>query len=253
LGPGKTESLLIQRRKDQGTLVAALIDPEDFAPKKAGAVAAKAQEIGVSVILVGGSTIANQQQLDDVVSQVKRDVTLPILLFPGNITGISHHADAILFSSLLNSTNTYFLIGAQAIGAAQVKKYGMEAIPMGYLVFGEGSSAGFVGQVRGIPTDKPGIAVMYSLAAEYLGMRTLYLEAGSGSAEVVPPYIIAAVKGQYGGFLIVGGGITDEVRAAEAAKAGADMIVIGNLLQTPDFEVKLERIVDAARKGRPVP
>jgi phosphoglycerol geranylgeranyltransferase len=129
----------------------------------------------------------------------------------------------------------------------------LEAIPMGYLVFGEESSAGFVGQVRGIPIDKPGIAVMYSLAAQFLGMRTLYLEAGSGSAEVIPPHVITAVRSQYEGLLIVGGGITDGDRAEQAAKAGADVIVIGNLLQTVDFEGKLERIVDAAHKSKVAP
>jgi phosphoglycerol geranylgeranyltransferase len=247
LGPGKTESLLIQRRKARGTLVAALIDPEDFTPAKAGSVAKSAQDAGASLILIGGSTIANQQQLDDVVSQVSHDVTIPVVLFPGNITGISQKADAILFSSLLNSTNTYFLIGAQAIGAIQVKKYGLEAIPMGYMVFGEHSSAGFVGQVRGIPEEKPGIAVMYALAAQYLGMRTLYLEAGSGAAEVVPPQTIAAVRKHYEGLLIVGGGITDEERAGQAAKAGADIIVIGNLLQTKGFEAKLAKIIKAIK------
>jgi len=249
LSPGKTESLLIQRRKAEGTLVAALIDPEDFTPEKAGSVAERAQEIGVSIILVGGSTIANQQQLDTVVTHIKHHVTIPVTLFPGNITGISQYADAILFSSLLNSTNTYFLIGAQSIGAIQVKKYNLEAIPMGYLVFGEASSAGFIGQVRGIPIDKPGIAVMYALAAQYLGMRSLYLEAGSGSTNSVPPQIIAAVRSQYKGLLIVGGGIIEGERAAQAASAGADIIVIGNLLQTDDFEHKLSGIVEAARKN----
>jgi len=248
LGPGKTESRLIQRRKARGTLAAALIDPEDFTAKEAGSVARRAQEAGVSLILVGGSTIANQQQLDDVVSQVKLNVTIPVILFPGNITGISQHADAILFSSLLNSSNTYFIIGAQAIGAVQVKRYGLEAIPMGYLVFGEQSSAGFVGQVRGIPAGKPRIAVMYALAAQYLGMRTLYLEAGSGAAEVVLPQTIAAVRKHYQGLLIVGGGITDEERAGQAAEAGADIIVIGNLLQTKGFESKLSKIVKTINK-----
>ena len=248
MGTGKTESLLIRRSKTKGTLVAALIDPEDFTPEKAGSVAKRAQDIGVSLILIGGSTIASQQQLDDVVTQIKHDVTIPVILFPGNITGISQYADAILFTSLLNSTNTYFIVGAQAIGAIQINKYHLEAIPMGYLVFGEQSSAGFVGQVRGIPSDKPGIAVMYSLAAQYLGMRALYLEAGSGSAKAIPPQIIAAVRKHYQGLLIVGGGITDDERASQAAQAGADLIVIGNLLQTKGFEAKLARITKAISK-----
>lgn len=244
LGPGKTEKALISRRK-QGTLVAALIDPDDFTTSQAASVARKAEKAGVSAIFIGGSTIAEQSHLDDVVIAVKRHVTLPVILFPGNVTGISKNADAILFSSLLNSTNTYFLIGAQAIGAVLVRKQQLEAIPMGYLVFGEHTSAGFIGQVRGIPSDKPAIAVMYALAAQYLGMRALYLEAGSGAAEVVPPATIDAVRKQYGGFLIVGGGIRDEERASAAAKAGADLIVVGNLLNSQDFESKLTRIVKA--------
>lgn len=247
MGPGNTESLLLQSREKQGTLVAALIDPEDFAAVDAASTARKAQDVGVSLILVGGSTLASQRHLDDVVTQVKRNVTIPVILFPGNVTGISEYADAILFSSLLNSTNTYFIIGAQALGAIQVSKCGLEAIPMGYVVFGEGSSAGFVGQVRAIPSDKPGIAVMYSLAAQYLGMRFFYLEAGSGSSMVVPPKVVATVRKHYQGLLIVGGGITTAQRARRAAKSGADIIVIGNLLREQDFDRKLSHIVKAVR------
>jgi phosphoglycerol geranylgeranyltransferase len=180
------------------------------------------------------------------VIRIKRNVTLPVILFPGNVTGISSHADAILFSSLLNSTNTYFIFGAQAIGAVQVAKYQLEAIPMGYLIFNETSSAGFVGQVRGIPPDKPGIAVMYALAAQYLGMRTLYLEAGSGASAAVPPGTIAAVRENYKGLLIVGGGIVNAERAAAAA--GADIIVVGNLLQSKNGAATLSQIVNAVRK-----
>lgn len=244
LKPGSTEETLLLRRR-KGTLIAALIDPEDFTSSEGGVVAQQSEKAGVSAIFVGGSTISDQTHLDDITSQIKKHVTIPVILFPGNITGISRHADAILFSSLLNSSNTYFIIGAQSIGAVQVKKMNLEAIPMGYLVFGEHTSAGFVGQVRGIPKNKPDIAVMYALAAQYLGMRVLYLEAGSGASEVVPPPVITAVRKQYNGFLIVGGGITDEVRAREAAKAGADLIVVGNLLRTEGFEAKLRSISSA--------
>ena len=170
------------------------------------------------------------------------------ILFPGNITGISNHADAILFSSLLNSTNTYFIIGAQAIGAMQVKKSNLEAIPMGYLVFGGDSTTGFVGQIREIPRNKPAIAVMYAMAAHYLGMRTLYLEAGSGSSSVVPNEIIAAVRKYYPGLLIVGGGVTDSDSATAISAAGADVIVIGNMLKSADFEGKLTQIVKTLRE-----
>lgn len=246
---GPTESLLLQKRRTQGTLLAALIDPEDFSVDEAISVVERAERVGASLILIGGSTIADQQHLDDVVIQIKSRITLPVILFPGNITGISNHADAILFSSLLNSTNTYFIIGAQAIGAMQVKKCGLEAIPMGYLVFGQDSTTGFVGQIREMPRNKPAIAVMYSMAAHYLGMRTLYLEAGSGSANIIPKEIVSAVRKHYPGLLIVGGGVTDSESAKAIAEAGADIIVIGNMLRSSDFEGKLNQIVQAIKKS----
>ena len=178
---------------------------------------------------------------------VKMHITIPVLLFPGNITGISRHADAILFSSLLNSTNSYFIIGAQALGSLQVRKAKLEAIPMGYLVFGDHSTTGFVGQVRGIPLDKPSIAVMYAMAAHYMGMRSLYLEAGSGAEKSISPEVIAAVRAYYPGLLIVGGGVTTPEAASKISKAGADVIVIGNMLEKEGFESKLAAIVKAIK------
>ncbi len=245
--PGPTEKTLLSTRKKKGTLIAALIDPEDFGIQSASKLAKKVQDIGVSCILVGGSTVADQQRLDEVVMGIKLNITIPVLLFPGNITGISRHADAILFSSLLNSTNTYYIIGAQALGSIQVMKTKLEAIPMGYLVFGESSATGFVGQARGIPLDKPGIAVMYAMAAHYMGMRTLYLEAGSGSNTTISSEVISTVRKHYPGLLIVGGGVTTPDVASKMAVAGADVIVIGNLLQTNGFEEKLAAIVKAVK------
>ncbi len=247
--PGKVESLLLDRVKRVGTLCAALIDPEDFSLADATAVASASQRAGVSSILVGGSTIADQRQLDSVVRRIKKSVRCPVILFPGNITGVSPYADAILFSCLLNSTNPYFIIGAQALGAMKVYKSELESIPMGYLVFGNASSTAFVGQTNGVPFDKPSIAVMYSLAAQYLGMRSLYLEAGSGSSETVPPETVKMVRKHYAGFLIVGGGITSQDRAREVSRAGADMIVIGNLLKKDGFEPILTGIVKSIRNG----
>ena len=114
---------------------------------------------------------------------------------------------------------------------------------MGYLVFGEESTTGFVGQVRGIPLDKPSIAVMYAMAAYYLGMRTLYLEAGSGSNKTISPEVIAAVRAYYPGLLIVGGGVTSPEAARTIAKAGADVIVVGNLLEKEGFEAAIVKAI----------
>ena len=242
--PGLTEQRLL-KKKEQGTQVVALIDPEDFTPESALALAKKAQQLGVSCIFIGGSTIADQGLVDAVVTSIKRDVILPVILFPGGVTGISQHADAILFSSLLNSMNPYFIIGAQAIGSIQVMKSKLEAIPMGYLVFGDQSTTAFVGQVRPIPLDKPSIAVMYAMAAHYLGMRTLYLEAGSGSDRTISPEVIATVRKYYPGILIVGGGVRTPEAASSISKAGADFIVVGNMLEEKDFEPRLAAIIKA--------
>jgi phosphoglycerol geranylgeranyltransferase len=246
---GPIETRLRSRRAGK-TGLAALVDPDNFDKKLAASVAKTAEKLGFDCVFIGGSTLGDQAHLDDVVMAVKRSVTCPVILFPGNITGISRHADAILFSSLLNSTNTYFIIGAQAIGAIQVNRHRLEAIPMGYLVFGDESTTSFVGQVRSIPYTKPSIAVMYALAAQYLGMRALYLEAGSGSSRPMPPEIVRAVRAYFQGLLVVGGGITTSSVATSLADAGADLLVIGNLLEAKDFKSKLEPIAAALRDNK---
>jgi len=252
---GPVERLLIEKTS-KGPVCAALIDPEDFSPKQASLTANEAVQAGASAILVGGSTLANQGRLDSVVKAIKghrqshmghTKSHIPIVLFPGNITGVSRFADAILFSSLLNSTNPYFIIGAQALGSIEVYKSKIESIPMGYLVFGSSSATSFIGQVNSLPYSKPNLAAIYALAAKYLGMRTLYLEAGSGSGEPIPSETIRAVRGIYDGLLIVGGGITTPEAARKAARAGADILVIGNLLQSPGFEKALRKITASIR------
>lgn len=243
---GLTEKRLTSR-KAGSTGLAALIDPDNFDRRRATLVARTVEKLGFACILIGGSTLGDQSHLDEIVAAVKHSVTCPVILFPGNITGISRHADAILFSSLLNSTNTYFIVGAQALGAVQVNRYHLEAIPMGYLVFGDESTTSFIGQVRPIPYAKPSVAVMYALAAQYLGMRTLYLEAGSGSDHPMPPEVVAAVRKHFEGLLIVGGGITTPQTATMLADSGADLLVIGNLLETKNFKSRLLPITRALR------
>jgi phosphoglycerol geranylgeranyltransferase len=252
-GPGRVEALIRRKTSHDRTIIAALIDPEDFTPKQAVETANGAIKAGASLILVGGSTITSQTKLDAVVRSLKSHMAshkshIPIVLFPGNVTGVSRFADAILFSSLLNSTNPYFIIGAQALGAMEVLKAGIESIPMGYLVFGNSSSTSFIGQVNSLPLSKPSLAVIYALAARYLGMRTLYLEAGSGTNEPIPPETVKTVRKFYDGILIVGGGITSGEKARRLSAAGADIIVVGNLLQARGHEEALREIAKAGRR-----
>ena len=158
------------------------------------ALSLKVERLGASAVLIGGSSVVDQIDLAKVVSDIKINAKIPVILFPGNVTGVVPKADAILFTSLLNSENPYFITEAQALGSMSVKRYNIEPLPTGYLIIGEYTTAWYVGKARGIPFDKNSIAVMYSLAAQYLGMRFLYLEAGSGAARNVSCEMIAACK-----------------------------------------------------------
>ena len=133
--------------------------------------------------------------------------------------------------SLLNSRLTYYVIDAQAMAAYTVKSYGLEAMPLGYIIIGSGGTVGYVGQARGIPYDRPELATAYALASQMLGTRFIYLEAGSGAKTPVPPEMITMVKGALDVPLIVGGGIRDGSAAMAAVEAGADIIVTGNLVE----------------------
>ncbi|MCP8321443.1 MAG: geranylgeranylglyceryl/heptaprenylglyceryl phosphate synthase, partial [archaeon] len=139
---GKIERYIKREISKDGTISFALIDSENISLEMATRIASNAESCGVKSILVGGSTAIDQFELDNIVKTIKKEVKIPVILFPGNVTGISPNADAILFSSLLNSDNPYFITEAQALGALSVRKYGLEAIPMGYIVIGEGGAIG---------------------------------------------------------------------------------------------------------------
>lgn len=229
---GRVETYLkSQLKKKKTTLLFVLIDSEISNIRTSVKLAKDVEKIGASAILVGGSSATDQIEMAEVVKNLKKAVKIPKILFPGNVTGVVPQADAILFSSLLNSENPYYISQAQALGAPNVLKFGLEPLPTAYLVIGEGTSAWFVGSARGIPFDKPKIAAAYSLAAQFLGMRFVYLEAGSGAASNVTPEMVQTVRKVFKGFLIVGGGIKDPITAKKIASAGADAIVIGTLLE----------------------
>jgi phosphoglycerol geranylgeranyltransferase len=200
--------------------------------------------------MIGGSTFVLQSHLDGVVKAIKHAVKIPTILFPNNITGISRHADAIWFMSLLNSVDPYFLIGAQILGAPLVKKYRLEPIPMGYVIVGEGGTAGIVGKAIPVPYSKPELAAAHALAGQYLGMHFIYLEGGSGAKEPVPPEMIRIVKHYTDIPLIVGGGIKTKAQALAAASAGADVIVTGNIIETSDAKQKVTEIIEGIKGTR---
>ena len=227
----KVESFLKSELKRKGALLFVLIDSEVSNLAASSKLAKDVEKIGASAILVGGSSATDQIEMAQVVKEIKKGLKIPIILFPGNVTGVVPDADAILFSSLMNSENPYFITQAQALGAPSVLKFGLEPLPTAYLVIGDGTSAWFVGSARGIPFEKPKIAAAYSLAAQFLGMRFVYLEAGSGAKTSVTPEMVKTVRRAFDGFLIVGGGIKNVKTAQSLVKAGADALVIGTFLE----------------------
>ncbi len=246
----KVESFLKSELKRKNALLFVLIDSEVSNLETSKKLARDVEKIGASAILVGGSSATDQIEMAKVVKGIKQGIKIPIILFPGNITGVVPDADAILFSSLMNSENPYFITQAQALGAPSVLKFGLEPLPTAYLVIGDGTSAWFVGSARGIPFEKPKIAAAYALAAQFLGMRFVYLEAGSGAKSTVTPEMIKTVRGAFNGFLIVGGGIKDVKTAKELVKAGADALVIGTFLEKGGNIKKLTEIAKAIQRTK---
>lgn len=234
---------LKERLKDR-KLHFTLIDPEEQNPDKAVEIAKNAISGGTDAIMLGGST-TDSIELDLTAKALQENIDVPIILFPGNTSGVSKYADAVFFMSLLNSTNPYWIIGAQVLGAPMIKKFGIETISMGYLVVEPGGTVGWVGDAKLIPRGKPDIAVAYAMAAEFYGMKLFYLEAGSGADQPVPLEMIAKVKKSTDLFLVVGGGIRDGETARKIVEAGADIIVTGTVVENNSkVKDKIKELVD---------
>ncbi len=242
----KVENYIKNTLKDH-KLHLTLLDPEEQSPEEAVKIAKEAVSGGTDGIMLGGST-TQSNELDATAKALQENIDVPVILFPGNTTGVSKYADAIFFMSLLNSNNPYWIIGAQALGAPNIKKIGIEVIPMGYIIIEPGGTAGWVGDAKLIPQNKPDIAVAYSMAAECLGMRLMYLEAGSGAAKHVPEVMVSAVKKMTDMIVVVGGGIRNGETAASIAKAGADIIVTGTVVEdSSDVKNKIEELVEGIK------
>ncbi|MCL2642136.1 MAG: geranylgeranylglyceryl/heptaprenylglyceryl phosphate synthase [Candidatus Bathyarchaeota archaeon] len=245
---GRVEKYLFEKIAIEKTIHMTLIDPEKITSTQASVVAENSKHSGTAAIMIGGSTFSSQAHLDTVIQTIKKTVDLPIILFPNNENGISRYSDAIWFMSLLNSVDPYYLVGAQILGAPLIKKFNIEPLPMGYIIVGQGGTAGVVGKANTIPYDKPELAAAHALAGQYFGMRFIYLEGGSGVANPVPPDMIRTVKKCLDIPLIVGGGIRTREQATAAAQAGADVIVTGNLIETTDNKQRISEIIEGLKQ-----
>jgi phosphoglycerol geranylgeranyltransferase len=182
---------------------------------------------------VGSSLLLAQENLENIVNLLKKHTQIPIILFPGNYNHLVTTADAVLLLSLISGRNPDYLIGQHVLAAPLLKKYGLEVIPTGYILIdgGKQTSVSYISNTTPIPPEKQDIAVCTALAGQFLGLQTLYLEAGSGAVNPVPPTLIKAVSSQVALPLIVGGGIRTGESFYQALYAGADVVVTGNILE----------------------
>lgn len=247
--PGRVEQYLMDSIRKQGAIHLTLLDPEKVTRSTAGPMARAIDKSGSTAIMVGGSTAVSVYHIDDIISTIKRRTRLPVIIFPNDIAGISREADAIFFMSLMNSMNPYYITHAQALGAPLVKRYGLEPIPMGYVIVGDGNAAAaFVGQVNPIPFDKPSLAAIYGMAAQFMGKRFFYLEAGSGVERPISAEMVEAVSKYIEIPVVVGGGIRSPRVARQIVKAGARVIVTGTLVEKASPQT-LRRLVRSIKKA----
>ncbi len=239
------ESLLDRRKRAR--LHMTLIDPAKQDCLHASSIAAAAERAGTDAIMVGGSTGVTQAKVDATVLAIKEAAKLPTILFPASAANLSRHADALYFMSLLNSRDPRLIVGEQRRAAPVVKAWGLETIPMAYLVVEPGMRAGEVGRADPIPRSRPQTAVEYALAAQMLGMKLVYLEAGSGAPTPVPGPMIRAVRQAIEIPLIVGGGIRTAEAAGDVARAGADIVVTGTIVERAKDGETLRRIIESVK------
>ncbi|RKY63797.1 MAG: geranylgeranylglyceryl/heptaprenylglyceryl phosphate synthase [Candidatus Latescibacterota bacterium] len=234
----------VKREKGAGYLL--LLDPDRLDRKALAAHIHCLNANGVDAILVGSSFLLSND-FDQVVEQIKKEAKIPVIIFPGGIYQISPKADAILFLSLLSGRNSEFLIGQQVKAAPILRDYGLESISTGYLLVESGrpTTVEYISNTHPIPRGKPEIAVAHALAAQYLGMRLLYLDAGSGAEHSVPEEMIQAVADSVSLPLIVGGGIRQPEVAQQKVLAGSSFVVIGTALEQNNEPTLLEEFAKA--------
>lgn len=223
----------LAEKKEQGKKsFAVLVDPDKVAPGGLEQLIRLSQDARVDYFLVGGSLVISNH-LDEVVQQIRQQCAIPVILFPGSPSQVSKYADALLYLSLISGRNPELLIGQHVVSAPFVKKSGLEIMPTGYIVVDGGAptTVSYISNAAPVPADKNEIAMCTAMAGEMLGMKLIYMDAGSGAKRPITESMIKAVAEQITVPLIVGGGIIEPEKAYLNCKAGADVIVVGNAIE----------------------
>ncbi len=211
---------------------AVLIDPDKYTVESLSGVVKLGAEAGIDYFFLGGSLLL-RDNLPQLIACIRENTTIPVVLFPGNDLQLSDKADGILLLSLISGRNPDMLIGRHVISAPYLKASNLEILSTGYMLIESGSTTAvsYMSNTTPIPAHKADIAACTAMAGEMLGMKLIYLDAGSGAKNPVPPAMIAKVKGSISLPLIVGGGITSAWLAKAAYDAGADLVVAGNAIE----------------------
>ncbi len=247
--PGRVEQHLA-RRLERGAVHFTLIDPDKSPGATAAEIARGAVELGSDAILLGGSTGISPKVMGAAARAIRAGVDVPVIIFPEGPGSLTPDADAVLFMSLLNSRNLDLVIRAHARAAPAVRAMHLEPIPLGYLVIAPGMRVGEVGQVDAVARDDLAGAAGYALAAELLGMRLVYLEAGSGAPAPVPASMVRAVRDALSIPLIVGGGIRSGADARSLLDAGAQILVTGTVTEEQGLGGGFREILEEVRRHR---
>lgn len=228
-----------------------LVDPDKAEPAALPGFAAAAERAGVDGFLVGGS-LSLVPRFESCIAGLRAGCVLPVVIFPGGLHQISGAADALLFLSIVSGRNPDHLIGQHVLAAPVIRALGLEAIPTAYMIVSSDrvTTTEYMSYTKPLPREKPDIAAAHAMAAEMLGMRLVYLEAGSGAHETVPDAMVAAVAASVDVPLLVGGGIRTPEEAAAKVRAGADAIVVGNHFEDAKRHQDLERFAVAVHTAR---
>lgn len=223
---------LVQKKQQGKKSFAVLIDPDKVDIALLDQLIALSIEAKVDYLLVGGSLVVSNH-LDECIQHIKENCSIPVILFPGSPSQISKYADALLYLSLISGRNPELLIGQHVISAPFVKQSGLEIMSTGYMVIDGGAptTVSYISNASPIPADKNEIALCTALAGEMLGMKLIYMDAGSGAKRAITEGMIKKVASNIEVPLIVGGGITTPEKAYLNCKAGADVIVVGNAIE----------------------
>lgn len=230
---------IAERKRLEKKSFAVLMDPDKVNGKQVVRLIELAVNAKVDFLLVGGSLVVSNY-LGECIELIKSNCNIPVILFPGSPNQLSKNADALLYLSLISGRNADLLIGQHVVSAPVVKQSGLEIMPTGYMVIDGGAptTVSYISNASPIPADKNEIAVCTAMAGEMLGMKLIYMDAGSGAKRAISDEMIAEVSKSISIPLIVGGGIIEPEKAYLNCRAGADLIVVGNAIEKDPSLIK---------------